>query len=145
MTATISVPPALVSEASSHLGRSAEQVGFFYARYLPDARQFQVLEWRPVGQAALKQRDDFHVELAEQAKVEALQYATTSGLVLGEVHSTVPTPVRASRGRMSTNCASGSFTSAGVCGVGPISPSLSPARRLTGSSGSTTSPSASNS
>ena len=84
---TISAPPDLQADAFAHLSDRPEQVGFFLAEYLPGERRFDLREWRPLRSDQLEYRSDYHVEVGDEARIEAIKWAWDSGLSLVEAHS----------------------------------------------------------
>lgn len=85
--ATVSSTPEMYEAALAHLGKRPEQVGFFLARYAPDHRDFELVEWRPQETSTLAHQSDFHLEVGDQALASAIKWAWDSGFSLVEVHS----------------------------------------------------------
>lgn len=76
MSATIAVDAELWAEACAHLFERPEQVGFFLARLDPTARRFTLLAWRGLRADERSYQSGFHVEVADDAKTEAIKWAT---------------------------------------------------------------------
>jgi len=87
VSARASVDADLWAEATAHLFERPEQVGFFLARYDASDRTFHLTAWRGLGDEELAHRSRYHVEIADDAKTEAIKWATREHAVLVEAHS----------------------------------------------------------
>ena len=87
MSAVIEVHAELWAEATAHLFERPEQVGFFIARYDASARRFLLTGWRGLRTDELAYQSSCHVEIADEAKTDAIKWATREGATLVEAHS----------------------------------------------------------